>query len=389
MFRGGTDRLPAIAILVNTRTLMTYTKSTPGSWRGVADTIRERVSSGEFPVGAKLPAESELVRQLEVSKLTVHRALRELAREGLLKRIERVGTFVQGERGTAQKRIGLVLPTVNGFLEIEMLAGLRCGLGDLDQIVLYSSFDDPVAEAEILARIRDEVDGMLVLPTCHPRNTEALRKLHASGFPLVCIDRLPTSGGLWGVATANYEATKEAMRSLLDRGHRRIMYLGFQDPNVSAPEDRYRAFCDFVREHLDYEPSELTRFVQPRTGVEAFASVSLVEDSLRRLTSTSRPVSAVFCVNEYYLGIALEVRQALPRPLNDELEVVAFCDWPSLVPMSRVGVVRQDSRAIGQRAIDLLRRIADEPGACPETVEVPATLIAAEGFNMRLRRPRF
>jgi GntR family histidine utilization transcriptional repressor len=56
--------------------------------------ILERIQSGEWASGARVPSENELVQSLGVSRMTVHRALRELSSQGLLARVQGVGTFV-------------------------------------------------------------------------------------------------------------------------------------------------------------------------------------------------------------------------------------------------------------------------------------------------------
>jgi GntR family transcriptional regulator, histidine utilization repressor len=56
--------------------------------------ILSRVERGEWVNGARLPSEHELVAALGVSRMTVHRALRELSHKGLVARVQGVGTFV-------------------------------------------------------------------------------------------------------------------------------------------------------------------------------------------------------------------------------------------------------------------------------------------------------
>ncbi|MBS0960476.1 MULTISPECIES: histidine utilization repressor [Acetobacter] len=56
--------------------------------------ITDHITRGEWDVGERLPSESELVETLGVSRMTVHRALRELMTEGLVTRAQGVGTFV-------------------------------------------------------------------------------------------------------------------------------------------------------------------------------------------------------------------------------------------------------------------------------------------------------
>ena len=56
--------------------------------------IRTRIRAGRWQPGTRLPSENELVNGLGVSRMTVHRALRELTQEGLLERVHGLGTFV-------------------------------------------------------------------------------------------------------------------------------------------------------------------------------------------------------------------------------------------------------------------------------------------------------
>lgn len=60
----------------------------------VKNHLRERIASGHWVAGDLLPSEAELVVQFEVSRMTVNRALRELTQEGLVERLQGVGTFV-------------------------------------------------------------------------------------------------------------------------------------------------------------------------------------------------------------------------------------------------------------------------------------------------------
>ncbi|CAD6550329.1 HTH-type transcriptional repressor NagR [Paraburkholderia kirstenboschensis] len=60
--------------------------------------IRGIIESGARQAGERLPSELDLVATLGVSRMTVNRALRELAHEGLVTRVSGVGTFVAQAR---------------------------------------------------------------------------------------------------------------------------------------------------------------------------------------------------------------------------------------------------------------------------------------------------
>jgi GntR family histidine utilization transcriptional repressor len=55
--------------------------------------LKEQLARGRWSPGELMPSEAELVAQFGVSRMTVNRALRELRDEGLVERVQGVGTF--------------------------------------------------------------------------------------------------------------------------------------------------------------------------------------------------------------------------------------------------------------------------------------------------------
>jgi GntR family transcriptional regulator, histidine utilization repressor len=64
--------------------------------------IREQIDSGELQSGDRVQSESELVVAFKASRMTVNRALRELAAEGYVTRLQGVGSFVSEPRVQAE-----------------------------------------------------------------------------------------------------------------------------------------------------------------------------------------------------------------------------------------------------------------------------------------------
>lgn len=67
-------------------------------YRQVKDFIVEQVLSGAWPAGSRVPSENVLLGDFGVSRMTVHRALRELMTEGWLTRVQGAGTFVAEQK---------------------------------------------------------------------------------------------------------------------------------------------------------------------------------------------------------------------------------------------------------------------------------------------------
>jgi GntR family histidine utilization transcriptional repressor len=104
--------------------------------------ILERILGGTLRAGERVPSENELVRELDVARMTANRALRELAADGVLVRVAGVGTFVAERRvhshplevrniadeirarGHAYEAKVIVLDSISASREI----GERCGV---------------------------------------------------------------------------------------------------------------------------------------------------------------------------------------------------------------------------------------------------------------------
>lgn len=65
----------------------------------VKQAISAKVYSGDWRPNDRIPSEAELVGQFGFSRMTINRALRELTAEGLLVRLQGVGTFVAEPKG--------------------------------------------------------------------------------------------------------------------------------------------------------------------------------------------------------------------------------------------------------------------------------------------------
>ena len=69
-------------------------------YKTVKDALRQKIESRELPPDQRIPSEEQLASEFGCSRLTTHRALRELAEEGYLIRRRRAGTRVAQRAGS-------------------------------------------------------------------------------------------------------------------------------------------------------------------------------------------------------------------------------------------------------------------------------------------------
>lgn len=67
----------------------------PKLYEQVKQYLRDGIAAGTWREGGRIPSEFSLMETLGASRMTVHRALREMSAEGVLLRIQGVGSFVR------------------------------------------------------------------------------------------------------------------------------------------------------------------------------------------------------------------------------------------------------------------------------------------------------
>lgn len=66
-----------------------------GAYNQIAETLRHRITSGDYPPGSRLPSESALCEEFSVVRNTVRRALGTLEAEGLIETLPGMGRVVR------------------------------------------------------------------------------------------------------------------------------------------------------------------------------------------------------------------------------------------------------------------------------------------------------
>jgi len=74
-----------------------YACGVPGKakYQRIADDLRARISSGEYPPGSQLPTKADLMARYQVAVNTVERAIDELRKAGLVETLQGAGMFVR------------------------------------------------------------------------------------------------------------------------------------------------------------------------------------------------------------------------------------------------------------------------------------------------------
>ena len=64
-------------------------------YKQIAEIIRQRIASGQYAKGTRIPTESEMVETWEVARTTARRAIALLRDEGLVETVPQRGSYVR------------------------------------------------------------------------------------------------------------------------------------------------------------------------------------------------------------------------------------------------------------------------------------------------------
>lgn len=188
----------------------------------LADGLREKILSGEFPEGTPLPPERELVVQTKMSRTTVREALRILEVQGLvrIKAGRAGGAFVQHpDESSMAASVGLLIR--GRQIRIDNLLETREGLEPFcARLAARNRTDEDMAT---LRALNEEIAGAPDLTTFLSANVEwHVAVAHAGHNELL-------TGLLMALAPAIYSATEneafvnDEVMKLTVRAHESIM----------------------------------------------------------------------------------------------------------------------------------------------------------------------
>lgn len=349
-------------------------------WKQIADAIRAQIESGALEPGTLLPSETELAQQYGVCRVTAHRAMFELQRLGLVVRKRKLGTYVAEPPPARSFFVAAVFPFVHDYPQVEYLRGVRSALPDQYNLMICETHNDPHREAQYLRRMQHEADGIICYPTCDPKNRTVLQRLIESGKPVVCVDRQPADVSCDVVMTDNYHSSLVGLRYLLGKGHRRIAHFTDDALYVSSIRERYEAYLQAMREAGSEDVHSLVRFFPFQEGIKLDYLVQALHDALFTLLHQPEPITAVFCLHDYYMAATLEACDRMGIVVPEQLEVLSFADAPPLMTRVTRSVHRlvQQVYEMGRVAAVRLKRRIEGEVMPPEIIRTTARFSPAE-----------
>ncbi len=323
----------------------------------VREWVLEQVRLGRLRAGDRLPSPHALAQQLSVSPLTVQRALRQMAQEGLVTRRRRLGTFLS-LRATAHHastfvRIALLLPKSMGDVHADFyLGGLYQGI---QQVLTEYGASLGWYDYESLhqAGLEGVVGALAIAPPIS--RLHELQQLNQR-IPVVAVGAATALWGLDSVACDNETPMRESVQRLVQLGHRRLIGL-FADMDALDTQERIRGFCQAASEAA----LEAWYLLCAHDTFELEPALQYQLLNLLRLPSNQRPTAVV--AGGFYMAMGvLQAAHTLGLHVPNDLSVVGFDDPPAAaLTAPPLSTYRQPLRAMGTYAAQRLLSVIHNP----------------------------
>ena len=312
-----------------------------------------------------------------VSKSTVslvlskHPRISEETRQRVLESVDQLGYVYDRRAASLRTRqsftVGLVITDITNRFYAELTGGIEHTLREANYIALLGSTTDLMDNQErLLATMRElRTDGIILCPA---RGTppETIARFSRQ-LPTILVTRYLVGIDVDYVGIDNELGARRATEHLIERGHRRIAFIGGSNES-SARQDRLRGLISILEKYrIPLDPALMVTCSVARSGGYT---------AIQQVLGGANPPTAVLCYNdEVAFGVMLGLRSCGLEPGRD-VAVVGFDDVSEAAmwnpPLSTVSATPVQ---MGQQAARLLLRRIEQPNRPTQQVILPSTLV--------------
>lgn len=308
-----------------------------------------------------------------VSRYLNNGYLSEEKKEAIRKVIRETGyrplTQAQILRTRKTRTIGVILPKIDSFSISSVVAGIDSVLETKGfQILLADTRNSPEKELDYLDTFDDQrVDGVILIATVFtPRHLSALKN---GKLPVVLVGQhLP---GFPCVYHNDYQAFYDMTRLVLQKGCRRLGYIGALSQDKAVGQERKRAYQDAVREAGLEEQAE-------HTAVAEFSMRSGCEKA-QELLETYGPLDALICATDNMAAGALQYLHGRGIKVPEEMLLTGQgASGISEVTTPAITTIRYFYEESGANAAGLLLELLEKPDAPAKEIKLGYTILENE-----------
>lgn len=338
--------------------------------------------SGNLKPGQTLPSEQRMMDTFGVGRSTVRQTMASLENDGLIRRVQGKGSFVEADAQRKLKRgqdiFALIVPQTRGGYYPSLLHGFESAAGNLrHQTIICNTDNDIYRQSDVVLQLLDkEVGGVAINPVAEPPTPAyQVRQLQKRGIPVVFCHRRVEGVVAPLLAIRFRDAGYLAGKVLIEHGHRRVAYFGF-------PRGAVQAYEEGLQEALHAgggdAPDEFVYNTSPTVDHEE----DLLE-ALKRMFAQPNPPTAIFACFDSTAEMLYLLLPQVGLRVPQDVSLVGFGGaWREGAVTRRLTSVVVDEVDVGQKAASLLHEMRSGDRAIDDNTEIVMELGLSDGETL-------
>lgn len=297
----------------------------------VKQQIKSKILEGIVLPHGKIGSENELMKEYNVSRHTVRKAIDELVNEGWVYRKQGAGTFCADRTdqknpiGKAQrKNIALITTYLSEYIFPSIIRGAESILSEHGyQVTIFSTNNNHEQEKRALeAVLSQRFDGLIVEPTKSSipnPNINYYLNLERQGIPYVMINAYYEELEPYFLGMDDVKGGYTQTKHLLDLGHEQIVGL-FKNDDLQGAK-RLKGFIKAHRERgIALNPQHIITYTTEQKNAKP------LEELHRIFKDRSHRPTGIVCYNDELALKLLDVIREFDIRVPEELSVVGYDD---------------------------------------------------------------
>lgn len=358
--------------------------------RRLKDHLVSEMVAGRLKPGEMIPSEHRLVKTLGVARTTVRQAMASLEKDGLIRRVQGKGTFVEEDvrrkLNRGQDIYALVVPETRTGFYPSLLHGFDATAADLQhQTMVCNSGDSVDRQGNIVLQLLDkDVGGVAIVPTAGaPTPAYQVRQLQRRGIPVVFCHRRVDGVTAPLLALPLREAGYLAGRALAERGHRRVaLFSTNPSPSLTL---RAEGFNEGLRAAGGDAPAQVVHAVESM----AVMNEQAVWAALEQVFSVPEPPTAIHATFDSMAELIFLLLPRLGLRVPEDVSLIGFGGaWREGAIIRRLSSVVVDEIATGRQAVSLLSEMRRGLRPLDDNTELVMEVSLFEGETLRTLEER-
>ena len=353
------------------------------------DHLVNEMVAGRLKPGQMIPSQRQLVEMLRVAPMTVRQAMASLENEGLIRRVQGKGTFIEDDaRQKLQHGLdifALIAPQTHGGFYPSLLHGFETAAGQLHHQAIICSTDNNIdRQANIILQLFDKkVGGVAIVPTTEPPTPAfQIKQLQERGIPVVLCHR-PIEGITAPLLTLPFrKVARLAGKTLIEHGHQRLVFFSY---GRTAPADAFEKGLQEALRAGNGDGSVESVYI----GGHAFlVKEEMVWTALQQVFAKPTPPTAIFTSFDSLAEVIYMLLPRLGLRVPEDVSLLGFGGaWREGVLAKRLTSVVIDEIATGRQAVTLLHEMRRGDRAIDDKEEFVLELGLSEGETLAVPSP--